>query len=242
MAMNFLSSLGESGVLMNFVRASISAKSYEELAGNLAEALRELQITCFGEVRHSNGLIVPFSTSGVTNELEQAVVSQLANIGRLFQFKSQIVVNYPCVSIVIQNLPADADDQVGRIRDNIAVLAETTNALCENVQMRQNANAHAEQLQLALMQANSAAILMRDQMKQTLVDTRILLHEMENSIHQAHSWLGTTSDQEREISNMMEESIHKILDTISKNTLDNLLDGVIGSFSTNNQMNEAELF
>jgi hypothetical protein len=143
---------------------------------------------------------------------------------------------------VVFNLPTDNDDQVGKIRDNVAILVETTDALCENVQVRQNASAHAEQLQLALMEANSAAQSLNGKMKQTMLDTRILLQELEDNVNRAHSWLGTTSDQERAISSMMDDSIQRITKTISQTDFDEHMNKVLAAMSVSSDSNDLELF
>jgi DNA-binding NarL/FixJ family response regulator len=242
MAMGFLSNLGQSGILMNFVRESIRCKTFDELAEKLVIASQELGISCFGEIRGPNGYSVQFRSSGDTSPLESSVIAQLSSMGRIFQFKSQLVVNYPQVSMVAFNLPLDSEDDVGKIRDNIAILAETTDALCENVQVRQSASAHAEQLQFALMQANSAAVVLRDTMKLTMMDTRILLQELEDNINRAHSWLGTTNDQERAISSMMDESIQKTLERISAADIDEQINKVLAAISVSSSDNDLELF
>ena len=228
---------------MNFVRASICCKSYDELAQRLLEAVRELGIDCYGEIRQSAAEPVRFSSDGVFNPLEETVIVKLMSMGRIFQFSSRLVVNFPQVSIIVRNLPKDSDEQAGKIRDNIAILAETADALCENVQMRQNASAHAERLQLAMMQANTGAIALRDSTKQMLLDVRLLLQELEDNVHRAHSWLGTTSDQEQAISAMMDDSIQHILKTISCVNIDEQMAAILNAMSVGNlDTHDVDLF
>lgn len=242
MAMGFLSSLGESGILMNFVRSSIGCKSYDGLAEKLVQSLKDLGISGFGEIRRSDGPPVRFRSTGQESELEAAVLARLSTMERIFQFRSQLVVNFPQVSIVAQNVPTDSEEGAGKIRDNLATLAETADALCENVQMRRDAADHAEKLQLALMQANAATQSLSAEMRQTLLDTRLLLHELEDNINRAHSWLGTTADQERAISSMMDESIRQILATISKSTIDEQMTRLLQSMQVAESDKDIELF
>ena len=242
MAMGFLSSLGENGILMTFVRSSIQCKTYQELAEKLVDSANELGIACFGEIRCGAGESVRFRTDGEATALEQSVISQLSTMGRVFQFRSQLIVNFPQVSIVAHGLPTDADDKVGRVRDNLAVLAETADALCENVQTRQNAGVHAESLQLALMQANVAAMSLKQEMTQVLLDTRLLLQELEDNVNRAHSWLGTTADQESAISTMMDDSIQRIIATISSTSMEGHLDRLLATMTMNHGDDDLELF
>lgn len=241
-AMSFLSSLGQSGILMNFVRSSIRCNSFEDLAERLVDAARELGISCFGEIRACTKP-VPFRTEMEISELEESVMSKLTTMGRIFQFHTRLVVNYPQVSIIVRNFPKDSDELAGKIRDNIAILAETADALCENVQVRMNATAHAEQLQFAMMQANAAAIALRDNTKLMLMDTRLLLQELDDNLQQAHSWLGTTSDQERAISEMTNTSIQRILGTISRVDIDDQMKAILLAMSADKKSNsDLELF
>ncbi len=214
MAMGFLSSIGENGVLLSFLRSSIQCRSYDSLAEKLVDASRDLGIQCYGIIRHADGQ-VKFRTEGESSPLEESVLGQLSTMGRLFQFKRQLVVNYDKVSIVVSNIPLESPEKAGTIRDNVAILAETAEALCDNVSMRQESMMRAEQLQIALISAVSAVQTLRNKHSMVMGDTRMLLQELIDNIEKAHSWLGTTTDQEIAISNTMDESVLKILNLLS---------------------------
>ncbi len=49
----------------------------------------------------------------------------MRDMGRIFEFGSRAVVNYAHVSLLVNNLPTDDPDKVGRLRDHLAVLAES---------------------------------------------------------------------------------------------------------------------
>ena len=214
MAMNFLSTVGQNGVLMNFVRSSIQCRDYETLSQKLVEAIRELGLQSFGVIRPADGQVT-FRTEGEPTRLEADILDKLAQMGRIFQFKRQLVVNYDRVSIAITNLPEESAERAGNIRDHVAVLAETSEALCDNVAMRRESMERAEQLQMALFSATSAVESLRDKHRAMLADTRVLLQELVDVIEKAYSWLGTTLDQEEKISAMMDGSVQRILNLLS---------------------------
>ncbi len=241
MAMDYLSSLSARDVLMNFARNSIRCRTFEELADKVVGAVHELQLSCFGEIRHEGGAPVRFRSSGNESPLEQSILSQLSSMGRQFQFRSQMVVNFPQISIVLNKLPINEPEKIAKIRDNITILAETADGLCENVQMRHQASAHAEQLQLALMRANQAVTGLQETMNHTLLDTRLLLQDLADNVQKAYAWLGTSTDQEAAISNMMEESIQRILARISQDDISNQIEQVFGSLQVTST-DDVELF
>lgn len=242
LAMNFLSSVGETGVLLNFLRGSISSRSYEELAEKLVEAARSLDMECYGAIRATQGLY-GFRTHGEPSGLEQEVLSKLASMGRVFQFKKQLVVNYDHVSVVVKNLPLASDAKTGAIRDNLCVLAEASEALCENVGMRQESMARAESMQVALVGAVTAVEALQQEHRLMLGDTRILLQELVDGIEKAFSWLGTTTDQEQAISSMMHQSVQQILDLLmTRGQFEGQFNAVLNALRGSNSTSEIELF
>lgn len=213
MAMNFLSNVGETGVLLNFLRGSITCHTYEELAEKFVEAAKSLQINCFGMIRSDEGSY-DFRTNRKPSSLEQEILSKLLCMGRIFQFNKQLVVNYDRVSVVATDLPIGSAEKTGSLKDNLCVLAETTEALCENVGMRQESIKRAERLQLALVSAMAAVENLQQDHRLMLADTRVLLEGLIDQIEKAFSWLGTTNEQETAISSMTNDSIQAILDLL----------------------------
>jgi DNA-binding response OmpR family regulator len=61
------------------------------------------------------------------NPIEIELFDSLHNKGRLYDFDGQTIVNDNHVSILIKNMPSDADE-VGRIRDFVAVIIESLEA------------------------------------------------------------------------------------------------------------------
>lgn len=233
MAMNFLSTVGETGVLLNFLRGSIGCRSHEELAEKLVEAARSLEMECYGVIRTSEEHL-NFRSHGQPNGLEKEVLSKLSGMGRVFQFSKQLVVNYDNVSIVATNLPVDSAEKTGGIRDNLCVLAEASEVLSENVDMRKESMARAEQLQVALIGAVSAVESLQNDHRLMLGDTRMLLQALIDNIERAFSWLGTTIEQEKAINATMHESVQTILDLLMtrghfENQFNAVLDALRGS-------------
>ncbi|MDP2794503.1 MAG: response regulator [Sulfurisoma sp.] len=217
MAMGFLSSMGESGALLNFMRAGVACRSHRALAEKLVEAARDLGVDCSVLIRHADGPTA-LTEHGEPTPLELAILEQSSTMGRLFQFGRRLVVNYDRVSIIVANMPdeTDAAEQAGRIRDNIAILAETAEALCDNVDMRLESMRRAEQLQIALGGAGVAVESLRENYLRMLGDTRLLLHELVGNVEKSYAWLDTSPAQEVAIGQTMDDSVRRILALLSE--------------------------
>lgn len=243
MAMNFLASVGETGTLLNFLRTSIQCRSHIDLAQRMSETAQGLGMHCFGVIRTSNGNHY-FRSDGEPSSLEKSVLEKVSQMGRIFQFKSQLVVNYDHVSLIATNVPSNDAEVAGKFKDNLCILAETAESLTENVEMRKASIARAEQLQIALLGAAKAVENLRSEHRQMMNDTRVLLQDLINSVESSFSWLGATTDQEHAINNMMNQSVQNVLDLLAtkgqfESEFRALLDSLGGGA---NKENDLELF
>ncbi len=212
MAMEFLSSVGQSGALLNFMRASVACRSHQELGQRLFETAGDLGMACSVMLRHRDGptYITPH---GDATPIEKAIFEQSAAMGRCFQFGQRLAVNYDRVSIIVANMPDEETepDLAGRTRDNIAILAETTEALCDNVDMRMESVERAEQLQVTWGRMVTTVESLRQKYLQMMGDTRILLQELVDKVERSFGWLGASESQEVQMSNELDQSIQSVL-------------------------------
>jgi ClpP class serine protease len=163
----------------------------------------------------------------------------------MFQFSHRLVVNYNRVSILVANLPDDktAPDEAGRMRDNIAILAETAEALCETVDMRIESMSRAEQLQIALAGAVNAVEALRKGYVDTLVMTDRQLHELVDEVEKTYSWLETSQAQEQAISSTMQVSVRRILALLAEHgDVDKLFEKVLETLRGSSDRNNMEFF
>jgi hypothetical protein len=210
--MSFLSSMGESGTLLNFMRASVASRSHQTLAEHLLEATQNFNVRCSVLIRHENGPTA-LAADGEPSPLEISILEHSADMGRIFQFGHRLAVNYDRVAIIVADMPSEAEfpEEVGRIRDNLVILAETAEALCDSVDMRMESTVRAEQLQVALSSAEEVVNVLRHKYLDMMGDTRLLLQGLVDEVERTYSWLETNQSQEAAISETMDKSVQRIL-------------------------------
>lgn len=201
MAMGFLRNIGDTGVLLTFMRSSLSLVDYEQLALRLIEATAEYGVLCHVQVRHAGGSCT-MTPNGRASPLEESVLERSSTMGRIFQFGRRMVVNYTYISILILDLPDD-DTKVGELRDNIAILAESAEAISETIGIRKESALRAEALQVAANETTSAVVTLRDYYLQQQRDARQRLQEMIDNVEKGYFNLGLTDRQEGQISDFM---------------------------------------
>ena len=201
MAMTFLGNIGHTGVLLNFMRSSLDLSNHEQLAQRVLAATADYNIQCHVQIRHADG-ICSVTPAGAASPLEESVLEKSAGMGRIFQFSRRLVVNYRSVSIMIIDLPAD-EEEAGKLRDNITILAETAEAITETIGMRQESAQRAEALQAAVGETADAVETLRELYRKQQTDAHICLNDMIENVEKAYVNLGLTDNQEARVSNIV---------------------------------------
>jgi len=209
MAMNFLKSMGETGVLLDFVRKSMGCLDYVTLATNLVNAINDYGITAHVQIRHAADAVT-LTPHGEARPLEAAIIEQSAELGRIFQFYTRMVVNYEQVTILVMNMPKD-EALAGRLRDAIVFLAENAEAIAEAVSVRQESAMRAETMQVAAMESAEAVETLRQMYHDQRSETMRLLHELTDSVEDAYLFLGLSQTQEETVSRTIRQGADEIL-------------------------------
>lgn len=122
MAFVAMSSMGEMGVALEFLRSSFACRQPVELAETLFASLRSLELTGLLELR-GIGEARFFSMEGQCTPLEISILGHARSSGRLFQFRDRVSINFPHITLV-GKLPIFDPDRAGRLRDHLMVVAE----------------------------------------------------------------------------------------------------------------------
>lgn len=126
-AFTAMSSMGELGIVLQFLRASFGCETQECLAARLLDALAGYELGGLVEL-HSPGQRYCASSQGPCSQLEMSILGHAHGMDRMFQFRDRLVVNYPNITLLASGLPIGDADRLGRLRDHLVTLAEGANA------------------------------------------------------------------------------------------------------------------
>lgn len=124
-AFTAMSSISDQGVVIEFLRRSALCRSYDSIARQLMEAMQAWGLRGAVQIRGRNGT-VSLSAEARMSPLQLSVLENMRGMGRIFEMGSRAIINYERVSLLIENLPTHDPDKVGRLRDHLAVLAESS--------------------------------------------------------------------------------------------------------------------
>ena len=119
-----MSSMGELGVVMQFLSKSFACETIQAVTELAVESLRQYELEGAIYVLWEGDGLVRTTNGGELPEHDRILIEQRRTLGRLLEIDRNLVVNYDHVSVLVTNLPESDPQRVGRIRDNLATLAE----------------------------------------------------------------------------------------------------------------------
>lgn len=211
-AMTAMVSMGELGVVLQFLSKSFGCNSVEELAAALLEAMRQYDLQSALQLRLGDEELT-VSHNGRNLPLEVSVLNHVRESGRIFQFKSRCVFNYGGVSLLINNMPLDDPDRCGRIRDNGALLAEGADAKLRAIATEMLDRQRRAGIEGALPRLYSTLDGVQNNYRRNCFELTQVMIDFQEALTKAFIHLGLMERQEEMISGMANEFMLRVVGT-----------------------------
>lgn len=197
-AFTAMSSMGELGVALEFLKASFSCSNCDELAQKLFSSIERYGLQGMVELRElEQGYC--FSTSGACTPLESSILSHARESGRLFQLGTRLAVNYPHVTLVVTNLPVDDSDRVGRLRDHLAIIAEGVDAKVAAIESEQRRKTQADSVIRAVSDLSSGLHKIEHQQADHRLLALTMMNDFISDMERSFLHMGLNEHNEHEL-------------------------------------------
>lgn len=221
-AMTAMTSMGEMGVLLQSLQRFNACGDFDLLAEAVACGLADYGLEGVVRIRTQESEAVR-STRGEASPLEISVVSQVAGMGRIVEFRSRMSVSYEQVTLLVSNCPVDDDARRGRLRDHLAVLAE-------GAEGRAKAIRGDMLISQAVVQATQALAKLDASQRECRSATSVAIQDMTDRLEKAYVSVALTESQEDHMANIVRQGVNRILGFVSADfDLQHHLTGLIGN-------------
>lgn len=211
-AMSAMVSMGELGVVLQFLSKSFACKTAEELAHALIEAMRQYELQAAVQMRQGEK-VLSLSENGHNLPLEVSVLNHVRQSGRIFQFKSRCVFNYGTVTLMVNNMPLEDADRCGRIRDNGALLAEGADARLRAIEAELAAQQRRAGIETALPRVHSTLDTVQANYRRNCFELTDLMIDFQERLMKSFVGLGLTEAQEELLTNMSADFMQRLVST-----------------------------
>lgn len=211
-ALSAMTSMGELGVVLQFLSKSFACKTLHDVGEALLQALQQYDLQGAVQMR-VNGECLSMSPNGTDLPLEVAVLNHVREAGRIFQFKSRCVFNYGRVTVMVNNMPLDDQEKAGRIRDNGAILAEGADARLHAIEIESESRRREEGVLKALPQVHAALDAVQANYRRNCFDLTQHMIEYQESLLKSFVNLGLMESQEEFLTRLANEFAQRIIAT-----------------------------
>jgi CheY-like chemotaxis protein len=209
-AFSAMSTMGDLGVVIEFLRQGASAATHDALARRLSEAMAAWGLRGAVQVRGA-GASVTVSTEGELSPLQTSVLDTMRNMGRIFEFGSRAAVNYAHVSLLVNNLPTEDPDKVGRLRDHLAVLAESADIRVQGMDAANERDLQKVGIAGSLAELRGALVRTNQRLvSNRLAGQRHMMDQLE-SLARTLASLGLSEIQENFVGDLVRETLDSAL-------------------------------
>lgn len=204
-AMTAMFSLGETGIVMQFLRQCFYCHSLNQLADVLLETLEQFSLNGLVQLAGQYETVNFSSVSQGSTPLEQSILNYASKLGRVHQSGQRLVLNYPSVTLLLTDLDLDDEEMIGRLRDHWALIAEAASIRVDVINLKQ------KQLMDIQVRIDSVSYLAEDlteietqiyssnaQMEEFLDNFQCLIEQLMVSLH-------LTDDQENSLRKVIDQ-------------------------------------
>jgi len=219
MAMTAMSSAGELGVVINFMRESFSVDSGESLAELVVKATDSYGLESSVRIA-MNGEAVYAGSKEPMPPLEKELLARTAGGSRIVEKGPRLILNFGEVTQLIKNLPAD-EDKRGRMRDNLAILLEGAEARAKALRMQ-------KEMTDIVAESNLALVNIRDKEKLQKGEAMAIMDDLMHDMEEAFLTYGLTEEQETKLLGIVQKGVEKSLQNLEQGQdLDQQLKAII---------------
>lgn len=205
-AMTAMSSVGDTGVIMRFLSEMVSCLDFGAVAKTILETMGNFQLDVSVQLRDDKGSLSR-SHQGLCSPLEENVLSNMASCARIVDLGRKSAFNYPRVTIIVHNMPKNDPEHYGRVKDNIAIIAEAIDVHLQSLGIIDQALNRGDTL-LRLLQ-NSVRTLhdIDESYRQQRLSSSNILNDLIQKIEASFVHLGLTESQERYLQDTLRDAI-----------------------------------
>ncbi len=211
-AMSAMVSMGELGVVLQFLSQSFACNTPEALAEAVLEAMQQYELHAAVQLR-SGDAVLSLSREGRDCPMETSVLNHVRNSGRIFHFKSRCVFNYGGVTLLVNNMPVADADRCGRIRDNGALLAEGAAARLRAIEAENLAAQRRQAIEVALPRVQGTLDAVQGNYRRNCYELTQTMIEFQEALMKSFVHLGLTEGQEDLLTSMANDFMQRMVGT-----------------------------
>jgi len=213
-AMTAMTSMSEMGGLLESLKKFNNSNDAKTLAEEIIAGLAAYELCGVVQIRAAEQILT-ITKHGNASPLEHAVISHMAGMDRITQFKTRLSIHYEHVSMIVSNMPVDDPDRCGRLRDHLAMLLEGAEARCQGIIAETESRRRGAAIEHMMGRVSAALNSIDDSQRQSRADERIAYNDLTNKMEKALMNVALTTEEEDYLAAIVSGGIEEIINVQS---------------------------
>jgi CheY-like chemotaxis protein len=213
-AMLAMASMSETGLLIEGIKYFNNCTMPLDLAKALISAIALFEVESVVELVLPNGESLAVNARGPASALETSIMHHMSTMDRITQFKSRMAITYPHIRAFISNMPEHDPDRCGRLRDNLAILIESTEYRLEALNITVQAKQRDIAIAATVKSLTTALSNIDEKQRSGRASVAIILSTVTARIEGALVGLQLTERQETSLIDIVRHGLEEVSNTL----------------------------
>jgi len=206
-----MTNASELGRVIHFIESTFDMHAPSALANGIFHLLGSLGLRACLCFRWSHDPLETYgSDNGPVPEDDIQLLEQFQASGRIVDFSQRTLVNYPRVSLLVQNMPVEDAEQYGRIKDLLPIILGAVNEKLATLDQEKTIYQNSLDTVQAFSHFRNITFRLAKQHNEISTNAIDELTTMKDLIFARLPGLGLDEDQERYIESILEEMLDKV--------------------------------
>jgi CheY-like chemotaxis protein len=232
-AMVAMSSMSETGMLIDALKRFNHCADYPSLARAVLASLQAFEVDGVVQLLPPDAAPLALASHGQASALEISVLHHMAGMERIMQFKTRLSISYPRLRLMVSNMPLHDEARCGRLRDHLAVLAESAEVRLDALQHEQQSKRQGCAISDTVAQLGRVLGDIDRMQRQGRADATLHLNTVLGRVEAALLGMGLTQRQEESVVTMIRDGFDELaLGRLAEEHFQNALTRAIGDLQS----------
>lgn len=205
-----MSSMSETGSLLEALKQFNQCADYPALGQAVLAALKAFEVDGVVQLLPADAPPLVLKRHGQASALEASVLHHMAGMQRIMQFRNRLAITYPRLHLMITNLPVHDEARCGRLRDHLAVLAESAEVRLNALQFEYQSRRQGSAIRDTVAQLGRVLGDIDRMQRQGRADATLHLNSVLERVEAALLGMGLTQRQETSVIAMIRDGFDEL--------------------------------
>lgn len=227
-----MSNLDEYAALIGFLRQLNDCNVPEDLIEPVFKLLRAYHLDGIVQLRGPE-FEHTVNSEGESTPMELSVVNHVRGLERIFSFGKRTAYNFERITILVNTMPLEDAELCGRLRDHLAIAAETANAKLAALEAFANERRIQNEIGTIVHRLNQAIRQFAARYDQVHSQSGATISQLLDKLLQSFAPLALSEWQEQQVLDLVEQEVNNLIALYdfaddNQSALENLLEHLSG--------------